>query len=175
MKLCLGSRFGVAIAAFASVLFSPALHASTTWNWSYSSNLYSGTGTFTTDSTLTSLGGFTGYLIESATGTWNGHSVTLVPSAGFGGNDNLLSASSPFLDDNGVSLMTSLDTFNIYYTGLGYQAYGAIAAPDNANGQFNAAVATSTPAAATPEPGTIILMLTGVAGGFGAVRRRVKA
>jgi hypothetical protein len=174
MKIGLSLRIGVATAAFALLLSSPALHASTIWNWTYSSNIYSGSGTFTTDSITTSVGGFTGYLIESATGTWNGLPVTLAPNA-FGGNDDLLGASSPFLDDNGATFMTSADSFNIYYNGFGYQAYGAIGAPDNANGQFFARVTTPTPAAATPEPGSIALVLTGVVGGIGAIRRRVRA
>src|ERR1019366_2965778 len=44
------------------------------------------------------------YTISGAWGTWNGTAITGVFAPGtFGGNDNLLFSSNPFLDSNGVS------------------------------------------------------------------------
>jgi hypothetical protein len=82
-------------------LVSPdAAPATLLWNWSYQSNLYAGSGTFTTESTTTAGedtdSSFTGYLITSMSGDWNGLSVTLLAPGNLEANDNLLSASDQF-------------------------------------------------------------------------------
>ena len=59
----------ILVAALAVVFCAPALPADITWDWSYSSNQFTGSGTLTTDSTLTTgVGGFTGYRIVEHVG-----------------------------------------------------------------------------------------------------------
>src|SRR5690242_8487036 len=57
-----------AFGAFAVLACAPALRAGVIWNWSYSSDVYTGSGTFTTESTTSTQDGFTGYLITSMSG-----------------------------------------------------------------------------------------------------------
>ena len=59
----------ILVAALALVFCAPALPADITWDWGYSSNQFTGSGTLTTESTLTTgLGGFTGYRIVGISG-----------------------------------------------------------------------------------------------------------
>jgi hypothetical protein len=82
----------ILVAALALVFCAPALPADSTWDWGYSSNQFTGSGTLTTESTLTTgLSGYTGYQIVSMSGIFDLNLITgLLPPAGYLSNDNLL-------------------------------------------------------------------------------------
>jgi hypothetical protein len=133
---------------------APALPADVVWDWSYDGNQYSGSGTFDTESTLTTgLSGFTGYRILSISGTWDGTGINdLLPPFGYASNDNLLALSTPQLSLNGVAFETSDGFFDIHYTGSlnNYKVENPVL-DDNGQGTFAATVET-------PEPTTTVLM-----------------
>jgi hypothetical protein len=116
------------------------------WDWTYTSSLYSGSGTLTTD------GVGNPQTIETFTGTWNGAAITgLLATGNIGGNDNLLAASPPQMDGSGVSFSTSSDQFNIFRAdNVDYGAFGFNGLFDNGTGRFSA-----TP---VPEPATDIIL-----------------
>lgn len=112
--------FILGIAAFA---ISSQAQSTFTWNWSYSSDLFSGSGTLTTQDHITTntYGIFysgSGYLITGVTGTFNGSQITgLLGQGSIGNNDDyLLGASQPQLDGWGFSFSTTVTSFNIGYT-----------------------------------------------------------
>jgi hypothetical protein len=141
----------VLFAAIALVLCAPA-RADMIWEWTYSGNQWTGSGELITESTLTDISGFTGYLILGMSGTWDSLPIIyLLPPANFFNNDNLLSPSQPQLDSFGLAFGNTDSNYNISYAGPGYQAFGAGFA-DNGQGIFSAT------AVATPEPATAVLV-----------------
>jgi hypothetical protein len=147
----------ILIAALAVVFCAPALPANITWDWSYSSNLYTGSGTLETEPTTVTILGFTAYPIVSMTGTWGADAVTgLLPINTVGSNDNLLGVSIQKLSVFGVAFNTAADgPANIYHNGLTfYKGTSLLGGADNGAGTFSA-VETST---GTPEPATVVLI-----------------
>jgi hypothetical protein len=150
------------------LLFVPALSASTTWDWNYSSYLYTGSGTFTTQSTTTKQNGYTGYLINSMSGTWNSAIVQLLAPGNLGGNDNLVGTSKHELDGEGFTFKTAADEFNIYYStgpstgplhGPGYEAYGVSGASDGGAAIFSASQIPELSTVALALPSLLLLAL----------------
>ena len=98
------------------------------WDWSYQTidpgdTSYSGSGTFTTEDTTMTNGGFTGYLITGITGTMNAETITgIVAPGGFGGNDNLVAVSSPQLDNSGFTFLTDAGTWYNPFWDASYSA-----------------------------------------------------
>ncbi|HEV2577893.1 MAG TPA: PEP-CTERM sorting domain-containing protein [Acidobacteriaceae bacterium] len=181
----------------AALLLCPAAFADT-FNFTYSGmgtigstpTNFTGSGTFTATST-----GTTGeYLINSVSGTANGVAIAgllapgIYPSASSGNppNDNFIFfplASGGALDLNGFSFDTADGTdYNIYYFDPGY---GLVTDPnfdgtdsltftltDDTTGTTVVGAPGGSTAAATPEPGSLALLATGVFGIAGVVRRR---
>lgn len=148
-----------ALLAGALIFSAPALRADIVWDWTYSSGLYTGSGTFTTGSTTTTTGDFTGYLISAITGAWNNNAITSLLAANtIGGNDNLLLLNSPYVDVNGLGFATSADNFNIF-SNTQIQAQGSHSKAD-VNGIFS--VVQQGGGITTPEPAAALLVITGL-------------
>ncbi len=122
-----------------------------TWDWTYTSDGYSGGGSFTTASTTVS--GTSEYLVSDVTGIWNGAEITGIATRGsFGGNDNLIFASLPQLDFSGLAFTTATGEYNMFYTGSKYEVCLTVACTGGVSpGMFSA-----TPAP-VPEPSFAIL------------------
>jgi hypothetical protein len=111
------------------------------WDWTYSSTVYSGSGTLSTD------GVGNPQTIETFTGTWNGEAITALLAPGnIGGNDNLLAAPPPQLDGSGLSFSTNSDQFNIFrVSAVNYGAFGFNGIFDGGTGLFSATPANTPP------------------------------
>ena len=145
------------LGAFALTFCAPSLRADILWNWSYSGTNNSGSGTFTTDSTTStdpSNGPFTGYLITSMSGTFDGSSVALRPVGTFGNNDNLLAVSAPQVGDWGFSFSNSPGKFQFWYDGSEYQLFSTFTSTLDTGITFSA-----TETASAPEPAAAILFV----------------
>ncbi len=133
---------------FALIFSTTALRADLVWDWSYSSNIYSGSGIFDTESTLTTgLSGFTGYQIISMSGTWDAGPIDqLLGPLSYQNNDNLLAVSTPQLSLVGLAFQANNGPFNISSTGTNkYEVRNAFF-DDNGQGVFAAATETAEPA-----------------------------
>lgn len=163
--------FAVWAVVLAAVFSLPATSRADVWTWTFAGGSYSGSGTFVTDSTLsTGFGGFSGYKITSITGTWTqspGSAQTIsgllpVPSSGFD-NDNLVSMSNQQLSWGGFLFGVNSAKINIYYSS-GYRMYDGV----------NVDIAGTFSAVNTvPEPSTWALMGLGAAAVLWQLRRRI--
>ncbi len=134
----------------------PALHADQLWDWSFESLNWSGSGTFETESTVTTgVSGFTGYLIDDISGTWNSEPITLLlPAGGFQNNDNLLAVSAPQLSLlGGVSFENADSIYNIAYSGSLNNYVATSANPFFTDDGLDTFSATEV----VPEPATTVL------------------
>jgi hypothetical protein len=87
------------------------------WNWSYTGTAINASGTFTTNDTPDGSGFYT---IAAITGTRNSIAITgLSAPGGLGGNDNLISQSSPYLTFNGFTYSWNGSFVNVYDNGGG--------------------------------------------------------
>ncbi|MGA7411916.1 MAG: hypothetical protein WBW33_15665 [Bryobacteraceae bacterium] len=168
----------ILVAALAVVFCAPALPTDLTWDWSYSSNQFSGMGTLTTNPTVTTgIGGFMGYRIVDISGVFGTGVIPdlitgLLPPGGFQSNDNLLGPSQPQLDSiGGLSFSTNgtLGAVNIDYPGSPLYEARNSQITDNGAGAFTARIET-------PEPATAVLMApTLLAFALFVRRRNIKA
>ncbi len=102
----------------------------------------------------------------------NGSPMTLVAVGDFGGNDNDVYTSSPFLDDSGISFNAgSTEDFNIYYDpSMTSYFYCEHTAPFSCM-TGDVQLTSFTLSTAVPEPGSFALISLGVLGFL--VTRRV--
>jgi hypothetical protein len=197
MKRCLLTLCGMSVAA---LLLCPAALADT-FNFTYSGmgtigstpTNFTGSGSFT--ATLTGTAGE--YLINSVTGTANGVAIAgllapgVYPSAASGNppNDNFIFfplVSNGALDLNGFSFNTTDGAdYNIFYFDPGYGLVtdanfdGTDALTFTLTDASTGTTVVGTPGgpttAATPEPGSLALLATGVFGIAGVLRRKLAA
>ncbi len=166
------TRFAFAALALACVSSTAALADTFSFNFGTAGvSAFNGSGTLT--GTLTAPGQF---LITSVTGTTNtGNGTNRVISGidglnTFEGNDNILymTTGSFFFDDGGLSYSLANGAMVNLFLGSG----------EILERTSGATVSQSAPisvTAVTPEPGTLLLMGTGMLGTLGVLRRRVTA
>ncbi len=130
----------------------------------------SGSGTITTDDVTFSSRGFTAQRIIAIVGTFNGSTITGLATP-FGANNLYYVTGPTFVDGSGLGFRTAAGTnVNLFFQGSGgrYRV--------NTTGPFTSSFvnATSSAAAAVPEPATWGLMILGF-GVVGASLRRRRA
>ena len=155
-----------------------AAQASVIFNFSYSATDGSGvaaSGTLTTTPTATP----GEYLITSIDGIRDGgFSMTLLPPGSFDSNDNLLFATSPFLDEGGFSFVSNNMDFNVYYDannvcGEGIRQFEASTPVCDPSHPIDPNIHPIVFAASVPEPSTALIFGAALLG-VGVVRRRLR-
>jgi hypothetical protein len=137
--------------AVAGIVVSGASPAQAlTWTWNYTDGAgINASGTFTTNDTPNGSGFYT---ITDITGTRNGIAITgLSAPGGLGGNDNLISQSSPYLTFNGFTYSWNGSFVNVYNQGNGTWRSGVNSA--NSGTSFNGDLTSITfTASVNPSP-----------------------
>jgi hypothetical protein len=173
-------RLNVALLVFAAAMLPASSAFADTFDFSFSGAVFSGSGTFT--ATPDGVGKF---LITNVTGEVAGSTITgLLPigtyptGAGEAPNDNILIYppqlfGTKFFDHDGVSfsLADGIDV-NLNDT-LGFE--NAVAGAHNFTEFVSVDVDKETDQAVAPEPGSLVLLGTGILGVAGTLRRRLTA
>ena len=119
-------------------------------------------------------------LISAVTGTFDGSTVTgILPTGSIGINDNLLYATSPYLDGSGLSFqLATLDTHGFAFVNISWNtvqsAYFSEQSPTSANTGGVAFGPDTVTLTSVPEPGSASLLLL-AAGLAVAIRKRLAA
>jgi hypothetical protein len=88
------------------------------YNITYTGGGHTLIATITIAATTSTADGFTGYQITSMTGTFDGHTISLLAPGGYGGNNNLFSPTGQaFGLDHGVSFSANGDKIELYDNG----------------------------------------------------------
>jgi hypothetical protein len=117
------------------------------------------------------------YAITSITGEVSGpsggpFSVSDINTS-YGSPDNLLAASTPYLDFAGLAVDTAGGpSYNFYFQGGSYTVINTVSNPvGTGTGNASTGTATFTPVVPTPEPGTLLMLASGLIG-VAVTRRR---
>jgi hypothetical protein len=116
------------------------------------------------------------YLVTGLSGSQGGDTMTLLPPGGYGGNDNDVFSTAPFLDVAGLSFSTLLGTvdYNLYYNS-GTGGYMECNNVDNGVCEAGTGIPVSFALTPTPESGTLILFGSGLLVLAGILRRKLFA
>src|SRR5215471_7161778 len=163
----LGSRIFAAVAVlFLSLTGAQSMFADT-FDFSFSGAGISANGMFT--ATLVSGNEF---VVTSISGMQNGLFMTLKPPSSFAGNNNDIFSSSPFLTLGGLAFVLSngATIYNVYFntgTASYFECNSTAPCPDGAG------TAITFSLSAVPEPGTLMLLGSGMLALAGMARRKL--
>jgi hypothetical protein len=144
---------------------------SVTFDFSISGVGISATGTFT----ATLLSG-NQYLVTSINGMQNGNAMTLLGAGLYGANNNEINSMAPFLTTFGLGFVLAGATtdYNVYFDNtpgsMGYFECSSALTPCHFLGSGEPVKVSLSQ---VPEPGTLMLMGSGLVGLAGVVRRKL--
>ena len=142
---------------------------SVTFDFSFTGSGITASGTLT--ATLVS---GSEYLVTSISGMQNGASMSLLAPGTYGGNDNEIFSTKPFLNSSGVGFTLSGGTtdFNVYFdpVTVTYMECSSSVTPCSALGSGVAIKGTLTE---VPEPASLMLFGSGLLGLAGVARRKL--
>ena len=159
----MGRFFVILVIAVLGAIANASSASADVYLWSFSNATDNGSGTFDTAAPWT----LAGVAITGFTGSIDGNVITALSP--YAASDNMLYSDPPHISQGGISLVTSLDTYNFE----DYLGTRLIKQSVDANGFVTSGVEITLSIAAVPEPSTWAMMILGFAGiGFMAYRRR---
>lgn len=152
----------ILFAALSIAALAPVAASAHTYDWSFSNSSDNGNGSFTTATPWTPAG----VAITDFAGEIDSNLISAL--SGYAGADNDLHSVFPFISQGGISLTTSLDTYNIANINNA-GAPGLIKESVDPSGTSNGEPITLS-ISAVPESASWAMMLVGL-GALGAVMR----
>jgi hypothetical protein len=147
------------------------LASSVTFDFSFTGTGITASGTLT--ATLVS---GSEYLVTSISGMQNGASMTLLAPGTFGGNDNEIFSTKPFVDESGVGFTLSGGTinYNVYYDPITATSMECNSSQGTCSA-LGSGVAIRGTLTEVPEPASLMLFGSGLLGLAGVARRKLFA